>query len=98
MTVDEKITFAPTSFLASCASGSSDITTSALTTDIVAAGIATLDTVTLTESGETELTAAPPPGTATTSAAASLSGTVTVTETTGGPIVPVVIPSVDERV
>lgn len=84
--------FAPASFVSTCTSGGSDATASEVTTDIRAHAGATLQTVVIAESGDATLSASPPPGTASTNASASLSGTLTVVEDSSGPIVPVVIP------
>ena len=86
--------FFPPAFTSSCASGSSDITSSQLTTTIMAAGANTLEIVSLVEAGDVTLTMFPPFGTPVTNASASVSGFLTVIEDTGGPIVPVVIPFV----
>jgi len=85
--------FFPPNFTSSCAAGGSDVTSSDLTTRVEAKGLATIDTVALTENGDAVMTSFPPFGTPDTNATAALTGTITVLEDTGGPItVPVVIP------
>ena len=86
--------FFPTDFVSSCASGSSDTTASTLTTTIEAQAGNHIEIIRLQEAGDNSMTAFPPFGTPATNVSASLSGTVTVTETTSGPIAPVVIPFV----
>jgi hypothetical protein len=88
----DQLAFFPTAFTSLCTPGTSDATSSLLTTTIQAQGTGTIDNLALTESGDVVLTAFPPFGTPATNASAALSGTVTVVETTAGPIVPVVIP------
>jgi hypothetical protein len=84
--------FFPPAFISSCAAGSSDITSSLLTTTIMAQGANTIDMVTLVEAGDVTLTKFPPFGDPTTNASASVGGFLTVLEDTSGPIAPVVIP------
>jgi len=88
----DQLDFSPSSFPSSCTTGSTDTTSSQLTTTIRAKGTATLGTVTLGESGDLSLLASPPPGDSSTNVSASLSGLLIVTENAGGPIAPVVIP------
>lgn len=88
----DQLLFFPPSFTSSCAVGGADITSSTLTTTIVAQPGGNIDNLALVEAGDAVLTAFPPFGDPTTNAAVSLSGTVTVTETISGPIAPVVIP------
>ena len=90
----DQLLFFPPSYTSSCASGSSDVTSSLLTTDLEAQTGVHIETVMLVETGDSVLTSFPPFGTPATNGSASLSGTVTVTETTSGPITPVVIPFV----
>jgi hypothetical protein len=90
--VGNGLLFFPPDFTSTCAAGSSDITSSQLTTTIMAQGANTLDLVMLLESGDVTLTKFPPFGDPTTNASASIGGFLTVIEDTGGPIVPVVIP------
>ena len=88
------LNFFPPNFTSICSLGSSDITSSQLTTTIMAQGANTIDIVMLVESGDVVLTKFPPFGDGTTNASASLGGFLTVIEDTGGPIVPVIIPFV----
>ena len=88
----DQLLFFPTAFISSCAAGSSDTTTSVLTTTIEAQPGGHIETVSLAEAGDAILTQFPPFGDPSTNASAALTGTVTVTETTSGPIAPVVIP------
>lgn len=88
----DQLLFAPTNFTSSCAQGSSDVTSSELTTTIQAGPGVHIATLGLQEAGDSTLTSFPPFGTAATNSSAALSGTITVTETTSGPIAPVVIP------
>lgn len=90
----DQLAFFPANFTSSCAAGSSDVTTSVMTTDIVAQPGGHIDNVTLNEAGDVTLTKFPPFGTPLTNASAALSGTITVTEDISGPIAPVVIPFV----
>ena len=87
-----QLAFSPTNFISTCSGVSSDVTTSELTTEISAHPGGHIDNVMLVENGDVTLTRFPPFGTPATNASASLSGTLTVTETTSGPITPVVIP------
>ncbi len=88
----DQLVFFPAAFTSSCSLGSSDVTTSILTTTITAQPGGHIDNVTLVESGDATLTVFPPFGDPSTNVTAALTGTVTVTETTSGPIAPVVIP------
>jgi hypothetical protein len=88
----DQLVFFPPAFVSSCASGASDVTESVLTTTIQAQAGVHIDTLMLAETGDATLTAFPPFGTAATNVAAGLTGTVTVTQDTSGPIAPVVIP------
>jgi hypothetical protein len=88
----DQLAFFPTAFTSLCTPGTSDTTSSVLTTTIQAQGTGTIDNLALAESGDAVLTAFPPFGTPATNASAALTGTVTVVETTAGPIAPVVIP------
>lgn len=87
----DQLLFFPPNFVSQCSAGASDATTSELTTTISAQGSGTIDSLALAESGDVVLTSFPPYGTPATNASAALSGTVTVTNTTSGPISPVVI-------
>jgi hypothetical protein len=88
----DQLVFFPPNFVSTCTSGASDTTSSELTTTLSAHPGGHIDNIMLAESGDVTLTKLPPFGDATTNASAALSGTVTVTETTSGPITPVVIP------
>ncbi|MEM7413706.1 MAG: hypothetical protein AAF430_25980 [Myxococcota bacterium] len=90
----DQLLFFPTSFLAQCAAGTSDVTSSTLTTTLDTTGTpgATIDTVQFAEAGDGNLTQFPPFGDPSTNVSVTLTGTVTVTETLSGPIAPVVIP------
>jgi hypothetical protein len=89
----DQLAFFPPNFTSSCAPPSTgDVTTSELTTTISAHPGGHIETVMLAENGDVTLTRFPPFGTAATNASAALSGTLTVIETTSGPITPVVIP------
>ncbi len=88
----DQLVFFPPNFTSLCAAGSSDTTSSLLTTTIEAHPSGIIENIALVESGDVTLVIAPPFGDPTTNATASLSGTLTVTETTSGPIPPVVIP------
>jgi len=88
----DQLVFFPPNFVSQCNAGTSDATESILTTTIAAQGSGTINSLALAENGDVVLTSFPPYGTAATNASASLSGTVTVTQTTAGPIAPVVIP------
>jgi len=88
----DQLLFTPIAFISQCAAGASDTTSSELTTTISAHPGGHIDNIMLAENGDVTLTKFPPFGDATTNASAALSGTVTVTETTSGPITPVVIP------
>jgi hypothetical protein len=88
----DHLMFAPSAFTSSCSSGGSDSTESVLTTTISAQPGGHIDNVTLVEAGDAILTTFPPFGNPGTNGSTALSGTVTVTATTGGPIAPVVIP------
>ena len=87
----DTLTFLPPAYISSCAAGSSDVTTSLLSTTIMAQGNNTIDLVQMFENGDVTLTKFPPFGDPTTNASAGLSGFVTVIEDTSGPIAPVVI-------
>jgi hypothetical protein len=87
-----QLQFFPPNFTSSCAAGTSDITGSTLSTTISTLPFNTIQTIALAEAGDVTLIRLPPPGNNTTNANASLSGYVTVLETTAGPIAPVVIP------
>ncbi len=85
--------FNPTAFTSVCNAGiPSDTTESTLVTTLVAAPGQHIQIVALQELGDAILTQFPPFGDPSTNATAAVSGTVTVTETTSGPITPVVIP------
>ncbi len=86
------LSFAPPAYVSSCAAGSSDTTSSLLTMDVSSQGGAAIETIAFGENGDATLTKFPPFGDPTTNTNASLLGTATVTETTSGPIAPVVIP------
>lgn len=88
----DQLVFFPPNFVSQCSAGASDATASILTTTIAAQGTGTINSLALAENGDVTLLSFPPFGSAATNASASLSGTVTVTETTAGPISPVVIP------
>ena len=88
----DQLAFFPTNFTSTCSGISSDVTNAELTTQISAHPGGHIDNVTLVENGDVTLTRFPPFGTAATNASASLSGTLTETETVSGPITPVVIP------
>lgn len=89
----DQLVFFPPAFISSCVPGTSDVTTSLLTTEINAHSGSHIDNLVLAESGDVTLISSPPLGTSATNASASLSGTLTVTEDTGGPLMdPVVIP------
>jgi hypothetical protein len=88
----DQLVFFPPAFISQCTLGGSDVTQSELTTNITAHSGGSIETIMLAENGDVTLTSFPPFGTAATNASAALSGTVTVTETTSGPITPVVIP------
>lgn len=90
----DQLAFFPPSYTSSCAAGSSDITGSLLTTEIVAQPGTSLDRIAFQENGDVVLTAFPPFGNPATNATVALSGFITVTEDGGGPIAPVVIPFV----
>jgi hypothetical protein len=87
-----QLVFAPPSFTSICTNGASDSTASQLDVTITAQPGGHIDMVALVEAGDATLTSAPPFGTPATNVSAALSGTITVTETTSGPITPVVIP------
>jgi hypothetical protein len=89
----DQLTFTPTVFTSACnVAGTSDLTASTLTTTITAQPGGHIDNVTLVEAGDAILTSFPPFGTVGTNGSTALSGSVTVLETTSGPIAPVVIP------
>jgi hypothetical protein len=88
----DQLFFFPPNFASNCLQGSSDVTSSDLTTQITAHPGGHIDTIMLAESGDVTLAKIPPFGDATTNASAALSGKVTVTETVSGPITPVEIP------
>jgi hypothetical protein len=88
----DQLLFFPPAFISQCTAGASDTTTSELTTTIEAQGSGTIDTLALAENGDVVLTSFPPFGNAATNASAALTGTVTVVETSSGPIAPVAIP------
>lgn len=91
----DQLLFFPSSFLSSCTGATvSDTTASTLTTTVVAQSGQHIETIRLQEAGDNSLVAFPPFGTPATNVSASLTGTVTITETTGGPIAPVAIPFV----
>ena len=90
----DNLLFFPTAFTSTCGAGTSDTTASDLTMDIEAQAGVHIEIVALQENGDGALTAFPPFGTPATNASATMSGTITVTETTSGPIAPVVIPFV----
>lgn len=89
--VGDSLLFFPSTFLASTAGGGVDQTGSLLNLTMTATGGNTIDTFTITEFGDATLSGA---GTAGTGTFASLAGFATVLATTGGPIVPVIIPFV----
>jgi hypothetical protein len=78
----------PAAFSATSAGGGIAQTGSQLQATIVANGATTIDQILITELGDIELSGV---GTAATGALVSMSGFVTVTHTTAGPIAPVVI-------
>ncbi|MGH0030092.1 MAG: DUF7467 domain-containing protein [Myxococcota bacterium] len=88
----DQLVFAPSSFISSCNAGASDTTESVLTTTIEAQAGVHIELIALQENGDGTLTKFPPFGDPTTNISAAMAGTVTVTEDTSGPIVPVVIP------
>ncbi|MBW2241157.1 MAG: hypothetical protein JRH01_04160, partial [Deltaproteobacteria bacterium] len=88
----DQLLFFPPAFISSCSPGTSDITSSLLETDIVAQAGGTIDRFALVEAGDVFVTQFPPPGNPATNASASVTGFLTVTDTTAGPIAPVVIP------
>jgi hypothetical protein len=86
----DQLLFFPPSFSATAAgAGGADSTLSLLTITIEAKPSRTLEQLLLTEFGDTTLSGT---GTGVTQTSVSMSGFVTVTETTGGIIAPVVIP------
>jgi hypothetical protein len=88
-----QLLFTPTLFISSCVvGGTSDTTASQLTMTIASQPGGHIETIALVEAGDTRLQSIPPFGTPATNSSAALSGTATVTETTSGPITPVVIP------
>jgi hypothetical protein len=88
----DQLLFFPPAFESSCAAGTSDITSSLLTTTIMAQAPSVIESVTLVEAGDVTLAKFPPFGDPTTNASVSVGGFLTVVEDTGGPIAPVVIP------
>jgi hypothetical protein len=88
----DQLAFFPPAFTSQCTPGTSDATSSLLTTTIQAQPGGHIDNLALVENGDVVLTAFPPFGTPATNASAALSGTVTVVEDISGPIAPVVIP------
>jgi hypothetical protein len=88
----DQLLFLPPGFSSSCTAGGSDVTSSLLTMDIAAQPGGHIETLTLVESGDTVLGVFPPYGTSATNTSVTMSGTLTITETTSGPIAPVVIP------
>lgn len=88
----DQLVFFPPSFVTTCSAGGSDTTSSLLTIDVSAQPGGHIQVLTLVEDGDVQMTSFPPFGTAATNATASMSGTLTITETTSGPIAPVVIP------
>ncbi len=82
------LTFFPTTFSATSSGGGLDQTGSQLQALIMATGTMTLDKIRIQEFGDTDLSGV---GTAATGSSVSMSGFVTVTNTTAGPITPVVI-------
>ncbi len=87
-----QLLFFPSNFLSSCTLGSSDTTASELVVTLASEAGQHIEVVELQLGGDSTLTKFPPFGTPATNTAAAISGTVTVTETTSGPIAPVVIP------
>jgi hypothetical protein len=88
----DQLVFFPPAFVSSCSAGGSDSTSSLLTMDISAQPGGHIQILTLVEDGDVQMTSFPPFGNPSTNATASMSGTLTITETTSGPIAPVVIP------
>ena len=89
----DQLLFSPTAFTSACTPVlTSDTTESVLTTTISAQAGVHIEIVRLSEAGDAFLVQSPPFGTPATNVSAAISGTVTVTETTSGPIAPVVIP------
>jgi hypothetical protein len=87
-----QLAFFPSNYTSLCTTGTSDTTTSLLTTTISAHAGSSINNLVFAENGDVVLTSFPPFGNANTNASAALSGTITVTEDSSGPIVPVVIP------
>lgn len=88
-----QLLFSPSAFVSSCIGPStSDTTSTNLTTTIAAQTGVHIETISLMAAGDTTLLQFPPFGDASTNSAVTLSGTATVTETTSGPIAPVMIP------
>jgi hypothetical protein len=82
--------FGPLTFSATAAGdGGFDQTAAQLQTTVTATGSKTIDKIGIDEFGDVDLSGV---GTAATASFVSMSGAVTVTETTGGPIAPVSIP------
>jgi len=88
----DQLLFFPTNFTSTCTVGASDVTESVLETTISAQAGVHIETLMLQEAGDAILTSFPPFGTPATNASAGISGTLTVTHDTSGPIAPVVIP------
>ena len=88
-----QLQFFPTVFESNCTPGiGTDTTSSLLTTDIEAQAGVNIETVALVETGDVILIQSPPFGDPSTNGSIAMSGKVTVTETTSGPIMPVEIP------
>ncbi len=90
----DQLVFFPSAFTSSCALGGGDVTSSLLETTIEAKPGVNIETIAMVEAGDAILVQSPPFGTPLTNGSVSLTGTVTVVETTSGPIAPVVIPFV----
>lgn len=91
----DQLSFSPSAFISQCSPvlGASDMTASELTATIEAQPGVHIEIVALQENGDTVLIQSPPFGTPLTNSSAAVSGTVTVTEDTGGPLIaPVMIP------
>lgn len=88
----DQLLFFPTNFTSTCSVGTSDVTESVLETTISAQAGVHIETLMLQEAGDAILNSFPPFGTAATNASAGISGMLTVTHDTSGPIAPVAIP------
>jgi len=92
----DQLLFFPTNFVSECSATlpSSDTTASQLVATVSAQPGVHIEIISLQEAGDILLVQVPPFGDPATNGSAAISGTVTVTETTSGPIAPVVIPFV----